>query len=85
MVGKPRKKPSEYIKENFFVTTSGLFSQSALMCTYLELGADKILFAVDYPFESNDLAVQFMETAPICDSDKEKICNLNAEKLFNMR
>jgi len=79
---KRRKKPSEYIKDNFLITTSGLFSQPALLCAYMELGADNILFAVDYPFQSNKEAVQFMGSVPICDSDKEKIYHLNAERLL---
>ncbi len=79
---KLQKLPGEYIKENFFVTTSGMFFQPALLCTYLALGADRILFAVDYPLESNKEAVQFMDAASICDIDKEKIYHENAEKLL---
>ena len=79
-----RKKPSQYIKDSFFITTSGMFYTPAFMCAYLALGADKILFAVDYPHESNDLGVQFIEEAPICDIDKEKICHLNAERLYGL-
>jgi len=79
-----KKKPSQYIKDNFFITTAGNFSVSAFLCAYLELGADQILFAVDYPLESNKEAVQFMEALPICDSDKEKVCHLNAERLFKL-
>lgn len=79
-----KKKPSQYIKDNFFITTSGNFSVSAFLCAYLELGAERILFAVDYPMESNKEAVQFMEGLPICNSDKEKVCHLNAEKLFGL-
>ena len=79
-----KKKPSQYIKDNFFITTSGNFSVSAFFCAYSELGADRILFAVDYPMESNKEAVQFMETLQISDSDKEKICHLNAERLFEL-
>ncbi len=78
------KKPSEYVKDNFFVATSGMFSQPALMCAYLALGADNILFAVDYPSESAIEAVQFMDAAPICTSDKEKIYYLNAERLLGL-
>jgi 5-carboxyvanillate decarboxylase len=78
------KKPSEYIKENFYITTSGMFWHPALQCCYSALGADRILFAVDHPYESNKDAVQFMDTASICDSDKEKIYHLNAEKLFGL-
>jgi 5-carboxyvanillate decarboxylase len=79
-----RRKPSEYFKDNFLVTTSGMFWQPAFMLTYHGLSADNILFAVDYPYESNEQAVQFMEALPICDSDKEKIYHLNAEKLFDL-
>ncbi len=79
-----KKKPSEYVKDNFFVATSGMFSQPALMCAYLALGADNILFAVDYPSESAIEAVQFMDAAPICTSDKEKIYHLNAERLLGL-
>lgn len=82
LANKLKKAPSEYIKDNFFITTSGMFWLPPLMCAYLALGADRILFAVDYPFESNKEAVQFIDSVPISDSDKEKICHLNAERLF---
>ena len=77
-----RKKPSEYMKDNFFVTTSGMFSQPALLCALLTLGADNILFAVDYPYESSEAAVRFMDATSISASDKEKIYHLNVEKLL---
>ena len=64
------------------MTTSGIFYQPPLICSHLALGADRILFAVDYPLEKNKEAVQFIEEASICDADKEKICHLNAEKLL---
>ncbi len=79
---KLEKTPSQYFKDNFLVTTSGMLWQPALLCTYLALGADRILFAVDYPYESSREAVEFMEVAAICDSDKEKIYHLNVEELL---
>jgi 2,3-dihydroxybenzoate decarboxylase len=79
-----KKRPSQYIKDHFFITTAGNFSVSAFLCAYLELGADRILFAVDSPLESNREAVQFMEGLPISDGDKEKVCHLNAERLFKL-
>lgn len=77
-------RPSEYLKKNFTVTTSGIFFQPAFMCSYLALGADRITFAVDYPYEETDEALEFMAAAPISDLDKEKIYHLNAEKLFKL-
>ena len=80
-----KKKPSEYIKENLYVNTSGMFFHPALICACMAMGADHVLFATDFPSESNKLAVEFMDTAPIIsESDKEKICQLNAEKIFKL-
>lgn len=81
---KLERRPSDYVKDNFIVTTSGMFFQPAFTCAYLALGADRIAFAVDYPYEGSKDAVQFMESTPIGDSDKEKVFHLNTEKLFRI-
>ena len=78
------KRPSDYIKTNFTVTISGMSFHPALMCTYLALGADNIAFATDYPYETMEESVQFMKEALLCDTDKEKIYHLNAERLFKL-
>lgn len=82
--GQPQKKPSEYIKENFYVTTSGMFWPTVIQFVCLALGAERILFAVDYPIESNEKAVESIENTPISDNDKEKILHLNAERVFGL-
>jgi 2,3-dihydroxybenzoate decarboxylase len=76
--------PSEYIRNNFMISTSGMFTLPAFMCALLEVGADRILFSVDYPYEKCEEAVRFIENAPISEKEKEKICHLNAEKLFKL-
>jgi len=81
---KIKRPPSEYIKDNFIVTTSGMFAVPAFMCVFQEIGADRIMFAVDYPYEKSQEAVRFMEKVPISDIDKEKIYHLTAEKLFKI-
>ena len=70
-------------------SSSGNFYTPALICALLAMGADKILFAVDYVgpgvnMNPNLEAVQFMEAAPICPGDREKIYHLNAEKLLKL-
>jgi 5-carboxyvanillate decarboxylase len=79
-----KRKPSDYFKSNFIVNTSGVFFQPALLCTYLALGADKIAFAVDYPFEDSLTAARFISEAPISNEDKEKICHGTAERIFKL-
>lgn len=81
---KCTKKPTDYLKSNFIITTSGLFFEPAFLCSYLALGADNIAFGIDYPFADNKMAVQFMERMPISEQDKAKIFHLNAEKLFSI-
>jgi 2,3-dihydroxybenzoate decarboxylase len=69
---------------NFWITTSGNFSNPALLCCVMELGIDRVLFAVDWPFVANPPAVRWMESVPLCDADKEKILSGNAKRLLRM-
>lgn len=77
-----KKMPSQYFKDNFAVTTSGMFYEPALKYALSVLGADNILFAIDYPMESTEEAIRFMEDSSIDDHEKEKIYHLNAERIF---
>lgn len=79
-----KKTPSQYFKENFYITTSGMFWHPVLQFACSVLGSDRVLFAVDYFFESNKVASNFIESAPLSRADKEKICHLNAEKLLRI-
>jgi predicted TIM-barrel fold metal-dependent hydrolase len=74
----------EQFCRNFYVTTSGNFSTPALMCTMMEMGVDRVLFSVDYPWKNNGLGVKWIEEAPISPDDKEKILNGNARRLLHM-
>jgi len=76
--------PSQYIQENILVTTSGMFYDPALLCACMTLGADRILFAVDYPFEPNKAGADFIEQAPISEADKRKICSFNARRYLKL-
>jgi 2,3-dihydroxybenzoate decarboxylase len=76
------RRPSEYLRQNFYVTTSGNFLDSALVSALMELGSDRILFGSDYPWESIAKAVEFVEQAPISDEDRRKLYYDNAARLF---
>lgn len=79
-----KKAPSEYIRNNFFVCNSGMYSVPAFMNVFLELGADHMMFAADYPYENSQEASDFMGQVPISTTDKEKIQHGVAEKLFKI-
>ena len=82
---KPIKKlPSQYIRDNIVITTAGVDFYPSLLCSMLALGSDRIMFSVDYPYESTKEAVEFIDNAPLSDIDREKICHLNAERVLNL-
>jgi predicted TIM-barrel fold metal-dependent hydrolase len=49
--------------EHFWITTSGFFSDTALVCSMMEMGIDRILFSVDYPFAENPPGTKWLESA----------------------
>ena len=77
---KLAKPPSHYIKQNFVVTTSGMCSVEPLNCTISALGADHVMFAADYPFESVDEAGHFIDTVPLAEKVRADICFNNAAR-----
>jgi predicted TIM-barrel fold metal-dependent hydrolase len=80
-IPKIKKKPSEYIRDNIYVTVSGNYHEPAFNCTYQTLGVDKILFATDYPYEDLIETIQFIEKLPLSPEERQKIYHKNAEKL----
>ena len=76
------KKPSDYIKQNFVVTTSGMSSAEPLNCALAALGNDRVMFAADYPFEQAAEAGEFLDKTPLADPVREGIAFKNAVREF---
>ncbi len=74
----------EIFCNNFWITTSGHFSTPALTCTLMQMGVERVLFSVDYPFVENAPGTKWMEGVPLSREDREKILNGNARKLLKM-
>jgi 2,3-dihydroxybenzoate decarboxylase len=78
------KTPSQYVKDNIVITTSGMCSAEPLACAIAALGRDHVMFATDYPFESIAEAAEFIEAAPLEDGLRADICFNNAARLFGL-
>lgn len=76
------KAPSDYIRTHFVVTTSGMFSAEPLTCAVNALGADRVMFSVDYPYESSEQAAQFIERVPVDEPTRRRLCFENAERVL---
>ena len=76
------KPLTHYLLHNFYVTTSGNFHTQTLNATLAELGADRVLFSTDYPFETMGEAADWFDRAAISENDRVKIGHANARRLF---
>jgi predicted TIM-barrel fold metal-dependent hydrolase len=86
-LSRPGNKPMQFrevFSRNFYITTSGNFSDPALLCSLQEMGADRILFSVDWPFVPNAPGVEWIERVHLNAEDKAKILNGNAKRLLKL-
>ncbi len=74
----------EQFSRHFYITTSGNFSTPALLCSMMELGVDRILFSVDWPFVQNVPGTKWMSELQLSAEDKTKILSGNAKRLLKM-
>jgi 5-carboxyvanillate decarboxylase len=76
--------PSEAFRRNFVITTSGVNSHATLKYVIEVLGIDNVLWAIDYPYQAAPGSVEFMNTAPVSEADREKLFHGNAERIFRI-
>ena len=80
-----QRLPSEYLRSNFHVTTSGNFCPSAFACTLEVMGADRVMFSVDYPMDDNQTGAEFIASYPMDETARRKVSCENAIQLFGTR
>lgn len=77
--------PSQYVKRNVAVTTSGVNDAAPLQCALEVMGSDRVLFAVDYPYQRNAEAVAFIDSVEISEMDRDLVCHQNAERILKLQ
>jgi predicted TIM-barrel fold metal-dependent hydrolase len=83
-IARMEKSFNYYMKENVYVTTSGVFDQPVFECALAYLGINNLLFSADDPFRDNFEAVDFLSTTRLTKEDKEKLAHGNAERLLKL-
>ncbi|WP_198680727.1 amidohydrolase family protein [Lentzea terrae] len=77
-------KPSDYLRRNVWVTTSGMAWHPAIMFCRDVLGHDRVLYAMDYPYQYVIDEVSIQDDLPIDDAAKKAFFQTNAEQLFGL-
>lgn len=78
------RSPVQCLRENFHLTTSGNFHTPSLIGALLQVGADRLMFAADHPFERTAEAAAWFDHAPISEADRLKIGRTNAQRLLSL-
>jgi 5-carboxyvanillate decarboxylase len=79
-----QKKPSDYMRENVYVTTSGMAWEPAILFTRSVLGAERVLYAMDYPYQFVPEEVEVTDELPISREELEAFYQTNAEAVFGL-
>jgi 5-carboxyvanillate decarboxylase len=84
MAPKTQLTMDEYFQRNFVITTSGVEDPLALDYSIKKIGADNVLWAIDYPYQPSAPAVKFMDSAPVSEVVRAKLYHKNAERIFHI-
>jgi 5-carboxyvanillate decarboxylase len=76
--------PSEYLARNVLVTSSGVEDPRALRYTIDTLGAERVMWAIDHPYQPMAPAVQFLNDAPLSAHERALFAGGNAERVFGL-
>jgi len=79
-----KKKPSDYLKENVWVTTSGMQWQSAILFAIQVLGIERVMYAMDYPYQFVPEEVKVTDELPISAADRDRLYRLNTREVFKL-
>ena len=82
--GELRWKPSEYLKQNVWVTTSGMQWAPAILFCQQVLGIERVLYAMDYPYQFVPDEVKVTDSLPVSEAVRRKLYQENAERVFGI-
>jgi 2,3-dihydroxybenzoate decarboxylase len=72
--------------QHFYITTSGFFSNNALECCIKEMGIDRVMFSIDYPFVDNKSGTKWaLEQLTLNETDKTKLLSGNAKRILKLK
>ena len=78
------RRISDYLKDNVYVTTSGMAWEPAIKFAQDVLGTRHVLYAMDYPYEFEPREVQITDELAITDEAKLMLYQTNAERVFHL-
>jgi len=82
---KPLKKlPSDYMRENVYVTTSGMAWEPVILYAQQVLGVEQVMYAMDYPYQFVPDEVAVTDNLPLSAEQQQSLYQRNAERVFKL-
>jgi 5-carboxyvanillate decarboxylase len=79
-----KRKPSDYLRENFYYTNSGMPWEPAITFVQQQVGHDRVMYAMDYPYQFEASEVKAMDDLPLSLEQKRQFFQTNAERIFKL-
>ena len=79
-----QRRPSDYLRENVYVTTSGMPWAPAIAFAQQVLGVDRVMYAMDYPYQYFVEEVAASDAIPGSLEDRTRFFQTNAERVFRL-
>lgn len=79
-----QRQPSEYLREHFYITNSGVAWEPAIRFTQEFMGMDRVLYAMDYPYQHAVDEVIALDRLGLSAEDKKRFFQTNAETVFKI-
>lgn len=79
-----KQRPSDYLRQNFWITNSGVAWEHAVKFSQQFLGVDRVMYAMDYPYQYAPDEVNILDAMDMSLEDKTKFFQTNAETVFKL-
>ena len=79
-----KRKPSDYLRDNFIITNSGVAWGPAIKFTQEQFGMDRVMYAMDYPYQYAVDEVIALDGMAMSAEDKKRFFQTNAERVFKL-
>jgi predicted TIM-barrel fold metal-dependent hydrolase len=81
---KLKRPVADYLRQNVHYTFGGFNFAPTFLNLLLEMGVDRIMFSVDYPYCTMEESRSFLQHLPVSDADRARIAHGNAERLLGL-
>jgi len=73
------------LREQVYITTSGLFTLPPLQTAIDTFGIDNVMFSIDYPFSTNEQGREYLDSMKLSAAEMEKIAHGNADRVLKLK